>query len=231
VDSDGFTEIVVGQARKTTGADGVYLIVFDGATAALEWKSVGLDTYWGGVYDIELSDVDNDNNIEIIASVAGEKIYVFDGLTHQLDWLASLPAYALDVSDIDYDGVQEILLGKDNGVVEVYQGTTFSLERSLILGSGVIYGILVKDLDLNGNMEWLISASNHLTIFRNGTSEELWQSGDLGGSVGYYNQLNVGDIDADSNQEIVLGSAFALYQFEITNAASIVRVFLPFCLR
>jgi uncharacterized repeat protein (TIGR01451 family) len=221
VDSDGKTEIVVGQKREHTGATGVYLIVFDGATAAEEWKSVGLDTYWGQVYDIELANVDNDSNIEIIASVAGERIYVYDGVTHQLDWLAAIPAYALEVANVDADSQQEILIGKNNGVVDVYSGSTFTLENSFTLGTGPITGLLVDDIDQDGKNEWVVSESTKLSVFNGATKELIWQRSDLGNSLGNFNHLNSGNVDNDSNKELVLGSSFALYQFDVIQASSL----------
>jgi hypothetical protein len=219
VDNDSQTEIVVGQDREHTGATGVYLIVFDGATATEEWKSIGLGTYWGYVYDIELSDVDDDGHIEIIASLAGERIYVYDGVTHQLDWLAAISAYALDAFDVDTDGEEEILVGRNGGVVEVYDGSTFTIETSFNLGTGAITGLLVDDINQDGSYEWLVAESTNLSIFNGTTKELMWQRTSMGRSVGYFNHINSRDIDNDGNKEIVLGTSLALYQFDVAAEA------------
>lgn len=216
VDNDNKTEIVVGQDREHTGATGVYLIVFDGATATEEWKSVGLDTYWGYVYDIELANVDDDSNIEIIASLAGERIYVYDGVTHQLDWLDAIPAYALEVFNVGADGDEDILIGKNNGFIDVYSASTFTLETSFNLGSGTILGLLVDDIDTDGSNEWVVSDSSKLSIFDETASILLWQNdNNMGSSIGLFNHLNSDNIDNDGNKELVLGTSFALYQFDV----------------
>ncbi len=227
VDNDGKTEIVVGQKREHTGATGVYLIVFDGATAAEEWKSVGLDTYWGYVYDIKLADTDRDGHVEMFASVAGEKMYAFDGVTHQQDWFISLPANAIETSDVDSDSTVEVLVGKSDGAIDVYDGVTFAPETSFTLSTGSIAGLRLGDIDQNGKVEWLISAADQLSIFNGATKELLWQSDDLGSSLANLNQIAVKNLDSDANQEVVLGSVYALYQFEVTQSMAVIKQAAP----
>ncbi|MCB0165329.1 MAG: PQQ-like beta-propeller repeat protein [Anaerolineae bacterium] len=232
VDNDGETEIVVGQDREHTGAAGVYLIVFDGATATEEWKSVGLDTYWGYVYDIELADVDNDTHIELIASLAGSKVYIYDGVTHQLDGIKDISAYALETFNVDADSQTEILVGTGSGVVEVYNGATFEFETEFKLGNGAILGLLVDDVDQDGQYEWLISEAGNLSIYNGVTKALLWRKDNFGQSTGYFNHLNSRDLDFDGTKEVVLGSSFALYQFGSNlNQSPRLLVYLPSILR
>jgi hypothetical protein len=220
VDNDGRTEIVAGQGREHTGAEGVYLIVFDGATATEEWRSVDLGTYWGNVYDIELADVDNDSNPEIIASIEAGQVYVYDGVTHQLDWLYGLSAYSLEVFDADADGQNEILIGKSDGVVDVYDGATFALESSYALVGEAILSLLVDDIDQNGDYEWLVSTTTKFSVFDGDTKDMLWKDSNLGDSIANFNHINSQDIDSDGKKEIVFGASYALYQFEVQNLPS-----------
>lgn len=227
VDNDGKTEIVAGQGVEHTGADGTHLIVFDGSSLEEKWKSVSLGSnFWGKIYDIKLADVDNDGHIEIIAAVNGQQIYVFDGVTHQLKWLAAVPAYALEVSDINFDKKKEILIGRADGVIDVYDGATFSLIDSFALCSGPIYGLLIDDIKNNGKYRWLVSeapdtpwtGASTVSVFDGATKALLWREDNLGKSVGNFNHLIAVDLDDDQRKEIVFGSSYALHQFEVSSA-------------
>jgi uncharacterized repeat protein (TIGR01451 family) len=213
VDGDGQIEIVVGQLRQHTGATGVHVIVFNGATAEEEWQSIGLDTYWGDVYDIELKDVDGDSRVEIITSLEGSSVYVFDGVTHVMEALIPTQAYALSSADLDQNGTQSILVGRGDGKIDSYNGMTHALESTIPLGSGAITCLSLADINQNTVPEWLVCNLNRLSIYSTTGLGLLWQSGDLGASLGKYNQIPVGQIDQDNDLEILLGSMDALYQF------------------
>lgn len=216
VDGDAQAEIVIGQMIEHSGATGVHVIVYDGATAVVEWQSIGLDT--AEVYDIDLADIDGDSHIEIIASAKGGPVYIFDGTTHIMDKLITTNAYSLTHADLDQDGTQSIYVGRSDGTIDQYNGKTYSLENSTSFASGPILCLSLVDINLDTIPEWLICASNRLSVYSatipSGTNPQIWQSVDLGASLGNYNQVPVGQIDQDINLEVVLGSMLSLYQFE-----------------
>lgn len=215
IDNDGKTEIVAGQGREHTGADGVHIIVFDGTTLAEEWKSISLSTSWGGISDIELADTDGDGNIEIIAAYGDNRVSVYDGVTHQLDWLGEVEARSVGTNDIDGDGVVELLVGKVDGSIDIYDGANFNLENSFFLPyRSSIEALKVVDLEQDGSSELLISNNNQLFVYGASSFDLLWRSDDLGSSLGWYNQIAVGNIDADSKTEVVIGSNVGLFQFD-----------------
>jgi uncharacterized repeat protein (TIGR01451 family) len=218
VDGDSQMEIVVGQSREHTGATGVYLVVFDGATAAVEWKSIGLDTYWGGVCDIQLADVDQDHQEEIIASITGGSVYVFDGVTHVMETLIPTTAYSLAVADLNHNGRQSILVGLSDGTVDVFDGTSYVLEKTISLTTNPISCLKNADLDGDKVSEWLVCSSGYLMVYANDANHLLWQSNYIGRALGGLNQIPNGQIDHDTNQEIVVGSTDALFQFESVEA-------------
>ncbi len=230
VDNDGQTEIVVGQDRLSSSAPGVYLLVFDGATATEEWRSIDLDVNLTYVYDIDLEDCDNDGHPEIIASVAGEHMYVYDGVTHQPDWVSNLSAYALETFDSDADGEKEILVGTGGGTVEVYSGSTFTFETSFNLGGGVINSLLIDDVNQDWHPEWVVGESTNLSVFSATTEALIWRNDNVGGGPGEFNHIVSSDIDEDGAKEIVIGSRFALYQFG-ADAVRWQRVYVPIVLR
>ncbi len=213
VDGDGQTEIVVGQIRLHTGATGAHIIVFNGATAVEEWESIGLEDNWGGVYDINLNDVDGDGRVEIITSLKGGSVYVFDGVTHVMDALIPTQAYALASGDLDQNGTQSILVGRGDGKIDSYNGNTYALESTISMGSGTISCLSLADVDQNTVPEWLVCDQSRLSIYSTEGLGLLWQSGDLGGSLGLFNQIPAGQIDEDNDLEILLGSMDVLYQF------------------
>jgi hypothetical protein len=89
IDSDGITEIVVGNQPG-------YIWIFDAITRQIEWKSPLLGT---DILGIEIADVDLDGEMEIIASQGGyigkadwtsayttPHIYILNGKTHEIEY-------------------------------------------------------------------------------------------------------------------------------------------------
>jgi hypothetical protein len=215
VDNDGKLEIVAGQGREHSGAQGVYLIVFDGETLQEKWRSVDLGSYWSGVYDIKLADLDGDGHPDIIASVAGSRLVVFDGVTHDLKLMIEHPSRALEVADTDGDGVREILAGQSDGKIDVFDGKTFILKKTVFtFSSAPIDALQVEDLDGNGSSEWLVTSGGVLSILEAQGQGLKWRSRDLSGHLGDYNHLAVRDTNGNGRKEIFLGADLALYQFE-----------------
>jgi hypothetical protein len=215
VDGDGAKEVVVGTNVAHSGAVGAHLIVLNGTTLAEEWKSPSLTDGWVAVSDIDIADVDGDGKLEMLAAVGGNRVYAIDGVTHQYDWLEALPASTIGAFDLNADGQQEILVGQSDGMVGVYDGTTFAFRESVSAKSGsAVAALSITDLDGDNRPEWILASNGMLSVLEDGTGELLWRSKNLGTNLGRYNQLPVRDIDGDGKKEIVVGSDFALYQFE-----------------
>src|SRR5262249_12895385 len=49
VDGDGVLDVVAGGSRAHTGADGVFIHVYDYATQLEKWHSFQLGSYWSGI--------------------------------------------------------------------------------------------------------------------------------------------------------------------------------------
>jgi hypothetical protein len=216
VDGDGKTEIVAGQGMETSGASGVYLIVFNGNTLAEKWRSVDLGNSWGGVYDIKLADLNGDGHTEIIASLLDSRLIVYDGVTHDQKLLLAYPACALEVADIDNDGTPEILAGRDDdGNIDVFDGSTFDLKGTVpTFDSTAINAVRLADVDGDGTPDWLVTHSNELVILDGQDQGLKWRSGDLSGNAGLYNHMEIKDVDGDGKPDIFFGSDIALYHFE-----------------
>jgi WD40 repeat protein len=215
VDGDGKTEIVAGQGREHTGAPGVYLIVFDGTWLTEKWRSVDLGTYWGSVYDIKLADLDGDGHTEIVASVYGSRLIVYDGVTHVQKLLLDHPACALEIKDSDGDNALEILVGRDDGKIDVFNGSTYALEKTVVtFDSFPINALRLADLDGNGALDWLVTRGNTLVVLEGQDPGLKWRSADLSANAGLFNHLGVKDIDGDGKLDVFLGANLAIYQFD-----------------
>lgn len=123
------------------------------------------------------------------------------------------PARALEVADVDGDGFLEILVGRNDGKIDVYDGVTFTIKKTVsTFGTTPIDALKVVDLDGNGTSEWLITSSGVLSIL-DGQGLK-WRSSNLGSNLGKNNSIAVKDVDGDGHQDIFIGSDPALYQFE-----------------
>lgn len=212
VDNDGKTDIVVGMGREHTGATGVYLAVLDGATMQEKWRSTDLGIYWGAVYDVRLADIDQDGHPEIIATM-GTRVIVYDGVTHALKQKFDAPARALEVVDPGGGAIPEVLIGRDDGYIDVYDGATFAVKRSVFTYANTpIDALRVVDLNGDGSKQWVITSGGVLTILDAGGGL-LWRSGNLGTNLGKGNNLGIKDVDGDGRQDIFVGADPALYQF------------------
>lgn len=215
VDNDGKSEIVAGQGREHTGADGVHLVVFDGDTLQEKWRSVDLGVYWGSAYDIKLADLDKDGHPDIIATLTGSRLIVFDGVTHTLKLMIESPARAIEVADVDGDGFPEILVGCNDGKIDVYDGVTFAIKKTVFtFGTGSIDALKVVDLDGDGTKEWLIASNGVLSILDGQGLGLKWRSNNLGSNLGKSNSLAVKDTDGNGRLDIFIGTDPVLYQFE-----------------
>jgi len=213
VDNDGKVEIVAGQGREHTGAQGVFIIVFDGDTLQEKWRSVDLGVYWGSVYDIKLADLDRDGHQDIVVSLTDNRLIVFDGVTHTQKLMIDSPARAIEVADVDGDGFLEILVGRKDGKIDVYDGVTFAIKKTVFSCSATsIDALRVVDLDGDGTNEWLVASDGVLSVL-DGQGLK-WRSSYLGANLGRNNSIAVKDVDGDGRQDVFIGTDPVLYQFE-----------------
>lgn len=219
VDNDGNVEIVAGMGREHTGADGVYVVVFNGSTLAEKWRSADLGIYWGAVYDIKLADLDHDGHQDIIASMDGNRMIIYDGLTQSLKRMIDTPALALDVTDVDNDGTLDLLVGGTGHNIDVYDGVTLSLKKSVFtFNTTSVTTLKVSDLDDNGSKEWIVGGNGFLSILQGPDQNHglIWQSDYLGNIAGRNNHIGVCDLDRNGLTDIIIGSKSDIVQFEFT---------------
>lgn len=209
VDADGQTEIVVGEVYShVNGVQNV--IVLDGATAAEEWQSEPIISR--GVYDIDLRDIDDDGQIEILVSSWQSMLYIFDGKTHHIEGSIPTDLFAITSGDMDQDGRQSIVVGQNDGKVAFYDGKTHGLTQIAPLSTGPITCLSFVDVNQDANPELLVCSQGRLSVYSTPDLALLWRSDIIGTSIGYYNQIPAGQIDEDSDLEIIFGTFGGLYQ-------------------
>lgn len=121
IDGDGQMEIIAGNYKEHTGAEGVFIHVYDYATKALEWRSANLTTSWSGIGRMIIGDFNGDSHLEIAAMVPDTKISVFDGVTHLQETEITGTFSALSINRA---GASGFLTGNGSGALVLYTPVT-----------------------------------------------------------------------------------------------------------
>lgn len=210
VDGDGAVEIVAEQDAST----GHYVVVLDGATLQEKWRSTDIGGNGEG-YDIKLADIDGDGHQEIVATVNGSRLVVYDGVTHVLKQIIDHPARALEMADVDGDAILDVLVGRTDGRIDVFDGKTLAVKQFVVsYSSSAINVVRLSDLDGDGAAEWLIGSGSDLTVLDGVNRKLKWRSTGLANNVGYRNHLAVKDVDGDARKDVFFGSDLVLHHYE-----------------
>lgn len=199
VDSDSANEIVLSGGK---------VLEFNGVTTTEQWS------YAGGSFGslIELSDIDSDNIEEIIGASSWYYITAFDAELQSPKWQirADLDINALLVTDVDNDGIEEVIYGDGQwGEIHAYDAVTVTQKWQISNPDHGVTNLAVFDTDSDGALEilWGAGASStgadHLYVYGIPSLSKEWQSQHIDGP---FNAIDVGDIDSDGKQEIVVAS-------------------------
>jgi hypothetical protein len=216
LDGDGQTEVIGGATQESSSAEGASVCVLRGSDGTEEWRSTDLGASWPVLYALRVVDVDNDGHQEIVAGIKNGAIYIFDGVTKALDGqIERADTGGLDACDIDGDGVVEILVGTSGGDLIVYNGISREVKKQSDLGSSSIDAVKVASINsLTYSPLLLLGSGGRLSVIKYSDLSTLWQSPILGETTGYLNNLVCGDIDQDSQCEIVVAGSHALNVYE-----------------
>jgi hypothetical protein len=201
VDDDENIEIVVGTR------DG-YVYVLNGTSREEEWRSdLLVFTPYDYLSGLVIEDIDNDLTKEIVVGIdtyTSGILYVFDCITHELEWYSGYLGYhltALDAGDVDDDGIIEFVTGDNKGVVYAYNAISHELEWQTI---SLVYGITafsIDDVDLDGDQEIVVGVGpynfyNYVYILDGRTQNIEWKSEDYGQGIKTITTSNVDDDNA-----------------------------------
>jgi len=200
VDGDASPEIVA-----TTNNGHGYVV--NGADQTLQWD------YLNGFGQlVETGDIDGDGMEEIVGAAAWYRIMTFDAdaKTPGAEISTDMDIDALRVADTDGDDLPEILYGdRQRSAVYCHDGSTLELRWSVNnLNSGV-GDIALGDVDGDGALEVIWAAGGQST-----GEDHLFVAGIPDGTIEWYNvhldgplnAVDVGDVDDDGEDEIVMVS-------------------------
>jgi hypothetical protein len=218
IDGDGHHEVLFG-----TYEGYVVQMQFRAGDFTLEWESpMHGERAWG----LAVGDVDLDGETEIVIGDGEGDLYVYDAITHDLEWKRQgqmvRDAHGVVIADLEGDGTIEILVGTgyktDQGWGTIYvwagDGSGDKPLRSYGPYDSRLRGMAVDDVDGDGDKEIVfgsgvnlgdIEGRGYLRILDAATGALEWESADLGGDA---QGVELYDIDLDGVLNIVVGSGY-----------------------
>lgn len=176
-------------------------------TGVLEWQLAPLATGIG-VPGLQIGDIDGDQLNEIVTAAAGSAGYWYvlkhDGANYTMDY-ASQPytaaIRAVRLADVSGGPAKEVIIVV-GGTVYIYDGGTKQLIRSFTVQSTAPLGLRVVDVDSDGVMELVYCDTTSIAVYSLATGLQEWRT------TAYHGEdLDVGNVDADSDLEIVVAGA------------------------
>jgi len=211
VDGDGKDEIVAVSYESESGYDSGIILIIDAQTNKLKWKCDGNFLYgaWQGLYNVSISDIDNDGNNEIIVAAdqtyTGE-IWIIDGKNHVIkskhvfstENIGQL--HSLEVQDIDNDGKEE-LIASSGSTLYVINPTDWSIKWNVSIHSGYSTPVL-RCADINGDGKKEIIVCNGAIQVINSTDHSYWTS-----TESNYTNIDLFDFNNDGVVDIVASTS------------------------
>ena len=225
IDLDNENELIVTLGTDVTASSTPsfyqnYIYIFNAKTGEEKWKSKQLGGMRTKIGSLCLSNIDNDDALEIVAlkseyNIDSSNLYVIDGKTYDLIEKKATQYKAADVQDIDGDGKQEIIIGMSNGEISVLDGISLNEKMHIKTDCKMISALKAYDLDNDNNKELVFTDNYSLNIYSMKDAVLQWKSDTLGFSVGLLNSLKIGDFDSDGHPEVLVNVNHALIQFKI----------------
>jgi len=198
------------------GSGGILSFPTDTFTLVQEWK-MGIFSNGIGRSGIIAHDLDDDGTVEIVSSGATVTFgmddfwYVlrYDPLTlsYGMVWISQL--YTVGITsiaafDTDNDSIYSIFVGFSDGDILVYDGSTFSETGNINSGAAGVNRILLEDAD-NDAVDELIFCDAAAVFLYDAISLSFEHQ------IGYgANDFEVGNVDADPANEVVMASGEVL---------------------
>lgn len=226
-DRDGTLEVVAGSDVQNTGADGVFVYLYDAETGTLEWQSSDLTSVLGFFADLRMlrvSDIDGDNVDEILVAKMLDDLVALDPVGNSIDMTTDgLRVTAFETVDLDFDGTDDIVVGTDDGLLRTVNPATGT--PTTIGGPYVdaIEGLAVVDLTGDGVHDFVFASADRVHIVDGRTMLPVWVSDDIGDDVGRWDGVVVADLEGDGRMEIwVNAGEIGHAVFEVATTGSLV---------
>jgi hypothetical protein len=177
IDSDGSMEIIAGAGREHTGAEGVFLHVYDYATRNEKWHSTQMGGYWDAITAVGLDDIDMDGKKEIVGMVSSGGAYIFDGPSKELEAILPGENTAMRIRG------QSIIFGDAAGDISINRYQSESGSYAEVFRRNYIPGP-IDGFTISPNGYFWIGSGGVLFTIAKSTGETLWKSADYGTMFG-----------------------------------------------
>ena len=207
IDNDSKQEIVV---LIGSGSGARIIVILDAETLSEKWRSAALSLGNNFV----LGNVDADSALEIITAGG----YVFDGATHNNEWLYSGQfGESVASSDINGDGTDEIF-GINPQNVTAFSAVSKSQLWQSSLSYYANYAVQFAQLDADADKEIIVNdyisgaISTYDATLTNTTQK--WST-NYGATYTWMDSV-VGDINQDNSNDLIQAGATGLRVFDLT---------------
>jgi len=198
VDSDGALEVIGGSGRESTGAEGVFLYVYDLETGAEEWHSLQMGEFWDEIPYVEVVDIDRDGALEMLAMTSTGDVYVFDGATKELEALLMLGGGSMTL--LGEGENPSFVIGYESGEISRHRfdGSDYVETARASFGAGAGSGFVVGPM----TTVWM-GTEGALSAYAVGNPTPLWASGFFGDSFGRRTVFQSGSVISAGDMSVV----------------------------
>jgi hypothetical protein len=209
--------IIVGQMDNDVALEMAFILNYDDRCVVVDCN-IG-KAQWiferENSIQIKAADIDNDNMDELIIVDYNNKITAYDVELQLPSWTleTAMPHGAIEVADVDNDSVPELLVGSRNEE-HIVAYNTITLEQEFEITGKLdeeSTNITVADVDGDGVKE-VLSGTEDGEVFKIWdwrTNEREWEDNLAHGP---YAGPELGDLDGDGKEELVIVSESSLYQ-------------------
>jgi hypothetical protein len=198
LDNDGQKEIIVGGSQVS---------IINASSLHLDWSSSFIPSEIG---NLKVANIDSDSNVEIVVCGDSSSVYVIDGITHQMSQTQGNNYSSFDISDMNHDGINDIVAGKQNGEIDIIDGTNLIVMSTIQASTANIEGILIQSIDTDTIPEIVFGSDGRLNFIN--TQGTISSTQQFGSYVGTDNAIKIIDINNDNIKEIFFGSTIGVHQ-------------------
>lgn len=187
------------------------------------------------VYDYQIGNFDTDQQQEL-AVLRNGVISIFEGDNYypgQDISLQSIAPKAFTIADINRDGVKDVLFYAGNSQMGVINYQDTEKIAYYPIESSSVRAIITANLNQDADIEIIVLSNEKLYIYDNEWNllynPEYWITSAYSDRV---KKLEVRDTDANQHMEIIVGTEYGVFQFEVAEAyrdisLPIVKNYLP----
>ncbi|WNG56934.1 hypothetical protein F0U59_20840 [Archangium gephyra] len=201
LDGDGTLEVVAAAGPRDFFANSFwYVLSRDANGYGQKWVSL---PYAASITGLRVAQVDGDAPLEVLVA-SGNKIYIHDGATHELQRTLTTPATqisGLSVADVDADGALELVFCDTSKLYVLDLATGATEFQGTGLGGK---DLAVGQVDADAALEIIIANGTSAGSVVDGATRAVeWSN-----ASGFGDLVRVADLDGDGREEIAAGSTW-----------------------